>query len=223
MIIWYVLFFIILLLSFILAFFSMKDYQEIPSQGREYSVYLIRKPQFLSVQILNTLLDLSKGKVIALERLFKGKNSALVIFGPRNILENRFSELLGLLELEDYTRVVGEVASWELGKRGDITGNIFESLPAFAEFEQFWWQVTLSGSSSGSFGQLRAIFVAESKERLNDLTNIFESLNDNFVKIPRPFSSREMLEFYRQRSLTRANTFTLSADETLRIIGLLHK
>jgi len=198
----------------------MKDYQEIPSGEKEYSLYLIRKPLFLTSQILSALVNLSKGKIISLERLFKGQTSALVIFGPKKILEAHFSDILGLLELEDYTKV-SEVISWEVGKKGqtDLNADIFGDLPVFSEQEQFWWQVIIRDFEV----QMRAVFAFADKER-KQLASVLEKVGEkNLSKLPKAFSSEQILDFYRKRVFTPADSFTSKSDEVLSFIGLLRK
>lgn len=228
MIIWFVLFFIILSISFILAYFSMKDYQEVPSGESDYGVYLLRKPQFLTTQILSAILKLSKGKIVSLERLFKGETSALVIFGPRNSLERHFGEILGLLELEDYTKVSGEFMSWEFGKKAPLQNlTPFNNFPRLLPNEHFWWQINILSNEreSGNYsGQLRAVLISPDKERLDSLVSKFqESIGGFLVKLPTPFTSSQILEFYRQRIISPANTITLKTEEVILLTGFPHK
>ncbi|TSC66298.1 MAG: Uncharacterized protein CEO21_226 [Microgenomates group bacterium Gr01-1014_80] len=220
MIIFLILFFIILSVSFVLAYSSMRDYQEVPASEKEYSLYLIRKPQFLTSQLLGALINLSKGKIISLERLFKGESSALVIFGPRKVLEGHFSEILGLLELEDYTRVT-QASSWEIGRRGqpDLKSDFFRDLPAFSKEEQFWWQVVIKDFEV----QLRAVFAYADKER-GGLVSVLEGIGGKSLgKLPKAFTSDQILDFYRKRVFTPANSYPSKAEEILSFIGLPHK
>lgn len=196
----------------------MKDYQEIPGGKQRYSAYLIRKPEFLTKPILETILDLTKGKLLSLERLYKGTSSALVIFGPK-ILETRFGDLLSLLELEDYTKVSAELRAWEVTKmeRSQLN-NIFDGLPQLSSDQQFWWQVVLNGGS----GQIRAVFVAPGVEP--NILAVLEGIGQGALKkVPRPFTSSQILEFYRSRIFEPASAFALTAEEVLTLIGLLHR
>jgi len=211
MIIWFILFFIILFISLVLAYLSMKDYQEIPKLEKEYSTYLIRKPDFLTTQTLSNILDLNRGKLIALERLFKGKSNALVIFGPK-ILKERFSDLLGLLELEDYTGERNLFTAWEVIKKEEIKNSIFAKFPAILENEKFYWQVLISGDS----GQIRAAYSGR-----NELIPELETFaQPGLTKIPRPMSSSQIFNLYKQRVFTPANAQKISVTEALLLIGL---
>ena len=222
MIIWFIIFFIILFVSLVLAYFSMRDYQEIPKVEKEYGIYLIRKPQFLTLQTLNTIFDLSKGKILSFERLFKGRSQALVIFGPKKILSSRFSEILGLLELEDYTKVPGEIVAWEVERR-DIefsNNNIFSSIPYLEADEHFFWQLIVNRDQ----GQIRAVFISQNRERKKTLVSQLENLGENYLKkVPRPLTGSQILENYRQRIFTPSQAFKVNPEEIRKIIGLPRK
>lgn len=116
MVLWIVLFILVLAISFILALKSMTDYQEVPKGDN--GLFLIRQ-----TKQLKDLLDASTN--IVLERLFKGKQAALVVFGPRQIVE-KYKNHLDLVELEDYTNVdKDQVVAWEIGikERLQVTGD----------------------------------------------------------------------------------------------------
>lgn len=153
MLLWVALFFIIIAISFLLAYQSMKDFAEKPSAlGKDYSLFLIRNPQALSIKLLEELhaLTLKTGHIITLERLFKGPKSAVVIFGPKSILDNYPD--LNLLELEDYTNIPEtDIIAWEVGTKDPVLFHfepvsVFKQLPKLNESQQFWWQLTLRGS-----------------------------------------------------------------------------
>ena len=99
---WIIIFLIIILVSAVLAFRSMKDYEEFPESLSLNTLFYIGKPQNLTSEILTKLHEtLSEHKqFFSLERLNKGKERALVIYGPRD-LESLFPEL-NLVEIEDY-------------------------------------------------------------------------------------------------------------------------
>lgn len=265
MIIWLVLFVIIIAVSFILAYLSMRDFQEVPEKKLRYSVFLIQNPGVLTEGLLSELHKLiKKGEIISLERLFKGNESALVIFGPKEILQ-QFNDL-HLLELEDYTAVNSDqVVAWELTVRDhqQLHGNLFTQVPEFEHDEQFWWQIilqtysknylsefidTLRGIKSSnkvSFllrnetksltkelhslrnqnsafqTQIRAVLVAPTDERRRKLKVLLENIGNGLIKIPRPYSSSQILEFYTTRNFTPASfgVSILSPAEILSLIG----
>lgn len=100
--IWVILLIILLGASLILAFYSMRSYQEIPAALSSYSLFLVRNKQAFNTQMLDKIHQLTAPDQasFSLERLFKGNESVLVIFGPVNLI--RQLPELDPLELEDY-------------------------------------------------------------------------------------------------------------------------
>ncbi len=134
----------------------MHDYYESPLFTKvEYSPFLVRLPQNFTADLLKRIHQeiSSKDLILSIERLFKGSKSALVLYGPREILL-KFNAELNLLELEDYTSVNKDhIQSWEIGpkdpKNFQVSPNtsVFKSLPPLLDSEQFWWQMTLQPTS----------------------------------------------------------------------------
>jgi hypothetical protein len=110
--IWVAAFFIIILVSAVMAFRSMRDYEEFPENLSLNTVFFLGNPQAFTEQTLDKLhgLFLERKHLFSLERLIKGKEKALVLFGPKELAG--FLPELNLVELEDY---LGELDS-------DITG-----------------------------------------------------------------------------------------------------
>lgn len=100
--IWIGLLIVLIAASLILAFYSMRSYQEIPVALGSYSLFLVRNSPALNTQLLDKMHQLAaQAKVsFSLERLFKGEETALVIFGPASLV--RQLPELDPLELEDY-------------------------------------------------------------------------------------------------------------------------
>lgn len=123
--IWVALFFIIILVSAVLAFRSMKDYEEFPENLTPNAVFFLGNPQTFTIETLNKLHSLLLGNkhFFSLERLIKGKERALVIFGPRE-LPGLFPEL-NLVELEDYLGELNpEIIPADLEKKVDANQSI---------------------------------------------------------------------------------------------------
>ncbi len=233
MILWVILFFLIIGISFILAFRSMKDYQEIPQKSKvEYGLFLIRATEGFDVNTLNSIgkLILDEGLIISIERLFKGTQSALTIFGPKNILNN-FSVRLNLLELEDYTETLdaGNISIWEVGVKSgqnlklDSPNNIFNNLSQLGSEDRFFWQVVLSarrGEDLTFQTQIRAAI--SSKDLLNRKTLIplFQNLTfGELTKVPKPYSTEQMMLFFKLRSLSKdSNGPILSSEGVMRLL-----
>ncbi len=217
MILWIILFLLIVGISFILAYRSMKDYSEIPKASKiEYGLFLIRQTEKFNAHTLDSLgqLILDERLLISLERLFKGTQAALTIYGPKPTLD-KLSPDLNLLELEDYTQRLSsqDIYIWEMGVRDrkgfslDGTNHIFQGLQLGPE-EQFFWQVVLGPKQDKehiSFQtQIRVAVYSKDPSRKRVLTASLQELKvGELTKIPRPFSADQMLDFYKQRSLSK--------------------
>lgn len=249
MVLWFVLFFLIIAISFVLAYQSMKDYVEKPALNA-YSLYLIRNPLALTSQLLDEIyLALnSQDSLVSFEKLFKGQKSALVVFGPKAILD-KFNGRLNLLELEDYTNVdSGTVSAWEMTiKDSNLLQNPSPVLkPDLVEVEQFWWQLVLqakkgllsslagqkkefqvakareSQKSDIKFftGQIRAALISSDSTRRKDLAQSLENLGGGkLVKVPRPYTMAQILETYKSRVLQPVgNPLTLNVEQVLALL-----
>lgn len=216
MILWLTLFLLIIGISFILALRSMKDYQEIPRKSDlDYGLFLIRRPGNFDTKLLDSIreLVLLENAIISFERVFKGRQSALTIFGPKTVLD-KFTRSLDLLELEDYTSALaeGDISVWEVGEkeRGELT------LPELSNEDQFFWQVVVGKDQT----QIRAALYCNDPVRRKTLAAELQNLNARaFVKIPRPFSNEQMLGFYRTRSLGKDSKRSILNSEE--IVSLL--
>ena len=211
MILWLLLFLLVIGISFILAFRSMKDYQEIPRKAdMDYSLFLIRQVKTLDVKILNTIRQevLAQGEIISLERLLKGSETALTVFGPKSIL-GKFQSGLNLLELEDYAAEFTDsrVCVWEVGAKETVKldpdhfSDILSNLPKLESDEHFFWQVILSKDQV----QIRAAVSSKDPIRKKMLSSVQNLNAGGLVKIPKPFSNEQMIEFYRARSFSKDN------------------
>lgn len=217
MILWLLLFALVIAISFVLAIKSMVDYHEIPSQtGQEYGLFLIRNRQALTKELLSLIYeDLAKsGLVLSLERLFRGSESALVIYGPKIILSPHTASL-DFLELEDYTSVnVEQTSAWEVGVRNLNTweGNAFKNFPILSPAEQFWWQMILMASpkhkGEKSFQvQIRTVTVFSNESKKKSLAQSLQNFApDKLIKLPKAFSNSQLLDFYQKRSFKKSET-----------------
>lgn len=230
MILWLVLFLIIIAISFILAYQSMRDFVEKPASLKvEYGLFLIRTPLNLNTEILQILrARLTKdSQILSLEKLFKGGRSALVIYGPKLALESLSQ--LNLLELEEYTKVnESQFQAWEIGVKDSqqSTGNpstpfrasggqaVFGDMPQLQESEQVWWQMVLQPvKDKGFLSQVRVVVSAD-QNRLKELTDRLEMMG-NFVRLPRSLTSTQILGLYQDRALQSGakQLINLSSDQ----------
>lgn len=220
MILWIVLFLLIVAISFVLAIRSMKDYQEIPQQTKEeYSLFLIKRIGGFDTDILGSILeDIAKrGLIISIERLFKGNFTTLTIFGPKSVLK-QFNNELGLVELEDYAARLetSNISTWEIGVKDalkfnpDDLNNIFNGMPKLDAEDQFFWQVVIGKNQT----QIRAALYSKDSKKHTTLVPLLQSLQmGSLNKIPRPFSTGQMMDFYRLRTLSRDSTVPVLTPE----------
>jgi len=219
MIIFLGLFLIIVAISFILAYRSMQDFQEVPSIGKN-GVYLIQNPVALTTDLISDIGNKAQGEVVSFERLFKGAQSALVIFGPKQVLES-FAEL-NLLELEDYTGVPTPKLAWEMGiKNGglELTDSPFSALPQFLTDEQLWWQLILQNQVSWQ-AQIRVVLVVNDPARQKELSSSLQKLAQ-VVKVPKPLSSEQIYRQYTKRvlSVLSQKPLLLTSEQILKLLG----
>lgn len=99
--IWYVGLFICAVISFFLAWRSMRDFQEAPEvKSTDYGLFLIRNSENLTEEVFSALLDSLKGLIASFERIKKGSSEALVGYLP-HFIQSQFPSL-GMVEIEDY-------------------------------------------------------------------------------------------------------------------------
>ncbi len=214
MILWLLLFGLVLSLSFVLAARSMRDFDDIHALGEPYSLFLIRKPKSLNKQLLSSIQDsLKSGQVLSFERLFKGSEAALVIFGPMKLLAGYNS--LDLLELEDYTNVNPEtISACSVGIKN--LDQLKLAPPHLSSQEQFWWQLTLSHQFRV---QIKAVLVSDAPQRnIYDVLQNLAPLNLEGAKT-KAFSEAQILEAYQKRSLlSEGKKLVISAEEVLQLL-----
>lgn len=230
MIFWIVLFILIIAVSFVLAIRSMRDYQENPSSGEEYGLFLIRKIAALNKQVLDSINNdlLVSKQFITFERLIKGDKSALVVYGPENVLLD-YKESLDLLELLDYTNVDLEYFSaWEVGLKNtkqltrEEIRNYFKKFPSLSTDEQFWWQLILFPKKDRHFQiQIRAVVISSDVSKRESLTFTLQNLEPNLlIKLPKAFSNAQLLDFYQKRSFNKSpNNLNISSNEVYALLS----
>jgi hypothetical protein len=214
------IFLIIIAVSFILAYYSMRDFQEIPSPEKN-GIYLIQSPNAFTTDLIAELCNKMNGEVVSVERLFKGTQSALIIFGSKQILEA--FPALNLLELEDYTGITTAKLSWEMGVKDSLKdiGNIFEGIPNLYTNEQFWWQLVLQpekGSRDWQ-AQIRAVLLSDDQSRQKQLSFSLQKLS-KLVKIPRPLTSDQIYQAYVHRAyVVSSKPMSVGSEDILKLVG----
>ncbi len=221
MIFWILLFILVVVISFLLAYLSMRNFQEAPtSQDKDYGLFLIRKTVNLTPSLLSDFHQkmLKENFILSFERLFKGNQSTLVIFAPRKLIQS-YVVILDLVELEEYTNVdsaktlVFQMGSKQKGQVGSLD-NFFAEFPDLSADEFIWWQLILHAKKNGEFEILpRVAFSAKEKA--------FQNLAGFLHKIPRPFSNEQMFKFYQNRVFAKgAHNLHLEKEAVLKLILL---
>lgn len=216
MIIWILLFLFVLLLSFVLALRSMKQYRERPSNlGTGFSLYLIQSPgalnQFLLGELAREVLD--KKLLLSFERLYKGSRKALLVYGPTNVLQPKTASL-GLLELEEYaSKTYAHTISFEVGEKANgkfqpgqfrLQSNEF----GLQDHEEIWWQVVakpqIKGKDELSLNSvIRVVIHANDATRLPQIQlRLISQIHDaGLTRLPQTHSSSKILGFYKERAI----------------------
>lgn len=197
----------VVLVSFLLALYSMKDFHTKPNPS-EYGIFLIRSKDSLNIELFSSILAQAArtNSLISLERLFKGEKKAWVVYGPKKILLT-YKEQLNLLELEDYTNVdINNLSIWEVGVRS--IKDFKEDLPKLSDSDQFWFQIVLKLKGKNLKNlipvQLRLVLNSPDPYRLKELTeNTQKNLENLLPKLPKPFSKLLLFEFYQTRSFIK--------------------
>jgi hypothetical protein len=226
MIIWLFLALVVIIISFILAYNSMKDFSQTPSSQEPLGIFLIRNITYLDNNLLEKLHQklLKNSKIVSLERLFKGGKEAVILVGEKDSAAE-FPEL-NLLELEDYSSRVTEAIVWEIGTKDQENfhsdsqislADFSKSFPTLAEDEQIWLQLLLKPNKDKKTftSQIRAAVISpRAKEVASQLINLAAG---KLTKFPRPITTSEMLNFYKRRAFYTPdkNKFHLNNGEIL--------
>lgn len=201
------LFILVVAISFFLALYSMHDFEIKPNLKLEYGTFLVKNPKNLNPNSLAPLFsEVTKSNLlISFERLFKGHEGALVVYGPKNILM-KYQDQFNFLELEDYTKAdLNNISIWEVEVR-DVSG-FRDKFPNLGEHEQIWFQIILSPNKKDlrSFpARVRVVLVSKEENRLKELTKEFQNnYKSALPKIPKPYSKDQIFEFYQKRSFIK--------------------
>ena len=159
--IWVVLFFVIVIISAFLAFRSMKDFQDIPVASSFYGFFLIKNPHNFNIGTIKKLhnLSLNLDSIFSVERLFKGKETVLSLYMPRDFIQN-FPEL-SFLEIEDYLddttstsdnrKVnVNQSLTWQIQPKNNqkkdlLVGEVFFRSLVLKDDQKVFWQIVCQG------------------------------------------------------------------------------
>lgn len=204
----------------------MADYQEKPTASTTpYALFLIRKPAALTEEVIGRLYTQLKpsGRLISVERLFKGTRQAVVVFGPADILQP-FSKELELLELMDYS--IAEDAgtlAWEMGVKKlpqapFLVNNFIAAIPKLLETEEFWWQLVLKPSKEHRFYTvIRVVVRTKELKRTQTLKSDFLKTisQTGLLELPTGYLRKQLLQFCRER--TQPNVLRETPGDKLKL------
>lgn len=229
MIVFWILFLLVILISGFLAYLSMKDFREEPQDfSSDNCLFLIRKPHVLTPKLFDWLhINCERDRVIvSLERLFKGGESALTLYGPKKILVPLVSSL-DLIELEDYVREEIKVSVWEIGvrnlKHNRVEKSLFSDFPKLGQSEEVWYQIVLQaqkGESKKFIAQIRVMVLISDEHRKKEVSGVLQVQKGPLIKIPQKFSSLQMMDFYRKRSMIGRDQLKLTGEEIAKLWNL---
>jgi hypothetical protein len=245
--IWIILFIIVIVISFILAYRSMKDFKEIPiTPNLEYGLFLVKNTALFNLAYLSRIHKFitEQKSIISFERLLKGEESVLVIFGPKNILTS-FPEL-ELMELEDFLLPVSspqnfddpnkvsvnqtmgfQISSKQDPKKSLIVAPDFLKNLSLGENQRLFWQVVVSGLKEDSNFQvtLRALVNEPNAGTRAELAkkisaHIVEKTELNLSQ--RDETTSKVFDDFKKRALVPSEVakFNVTSDELSGLLGL---
>jgi hypothetical protein len=245
--IWIILFIIVVVVSFILAYRSMKDFKEIPiTPNVEYGLFLIKNITLLDKLYLERIhkFSLEQKSIISFERLLKGGESVLVIYGPKNILTS-FPEL-ELVELEDFllpisspqnfddpNKVsVNQSLGFQISSKADPKKSVIVS-PEFLknlnleESQKLFWQVVVASLKEDNNFQvtLRALV---NEPNAGTRAELAKKISSHIVEktglslSQRDETTSKVFDDFKKRALipSEVTKFNVTSEELLGLLGL---
>lgn len=226
--------------AYLLAIRSMKDYQEEPKSHLTYQLFLLRTPQITSEFFAKLYVYCQAFNAhVSLERLFKGRESVLVIYAPINFIKS-FPDL-SPLPLEDYLKDPNSQAltpdkqidinhshAWSLTlkkTKGAIEKTFLENLD-LKDTQHFFWQLVLMPikTQDNHFQvTIRAIAAEqETQKRINLIKKIDNQIKEktNLEKSKNKQPSKTIFNSYLKRTLVpkEVSKHILSTSELVSLL-----
>lgn len=242
---WVILFIVVVLVSLLLAFRSMKDYQEIPQEAKDltFALYLISQKNLIDEEVLKKIyqFSLKLNSIISFEFLKRGADSALVVYAPTEFL-TQFSSLAPV-ELEDYLENSGKNSNptklsvnnsiaWVITAKNNPKKSLVMTEDFFklelGEDQGFYLQAVCLGNpkQSDTFQvTVRAIvFDKNPNNRVTLAKTITEKIQNNtsLLSTRREEPTLQVFQDYQKRTLIpkEVNEFSLTVEEIKAIIGV---
>lgn len=246
MLLWLTVLSLIAIVSLALTLRSMRNFNELGQNTVPQGLFLIRNLGEFNDQTLQALHNWASAQNIffSLERLFKGGEQALVIYGPVDLLG--LLPELDLLELEDYlgqkqelskitsTQILGFTIPLSLGL-GFIRSSFLHNLE-LVPTEQFFWQLMIKPLPLPENGLLsdvinphfeviaRTLMYAESAQKRVDLAKkILPQIQYDFgLKDPlKPQNSTTIFDLFFNRTFEPEKVdYHINSQEILALLDL---
>lgn len=236
--VWIFLIIIVSVISYFLTKRSLRHYLETPDSNIPHGVFLVQNPSEFNVEFLQDLASKNQGLdiIFSFERLYKGPMTALIIYGPSDLLKN-FPQL-NLLELEDYTTKpdLSQILAWELRLRKSISSKQKESRmePKFLSSiklspdEELYFQVVCQSvrqeKPSLTFQvHMRVAVVAKDPVRRTNLAKELDlkmQSSSVFTRMSSPKTSSQIFHSFTKRSIKpkEVENFRVSAEEIVKLL-----
>lgn len=237
--IWIVFFLLIILVSSVLAYRSMKDYEEIPDALTLNALFYVSSPSNIDKALSTLHRKFSGQKFFSLERLVKEDERAIVLFAERGMKKD-FEEL-GLVEIEDYLTSwdglsrhekqtsVDETISWLLDPKTD-SKSLLQVKDEFRDLkvksgQKVFFQMVLMPTGDSQFQSTLRVMVADpdpvGRVQLAKDVNLLISNSIGLNKHVDGFSESKKFESFKQRTLVpkEVSEFYLSQEEIISLLG----
>jgi hypothetical protein len=244
------IFIISLLIVAVIAFFltlrSMKGFEDVAQPKQEFTLFLIRNESAVNEELLQDLsqMAITNRCQISLERLMKGAQSVLVIFGPQTLLPQY--PKLQLLELEDYLEDPAHSSTtWQHSSKASVNFSLGWLMDKKAHQSVVFYDYFLKGISLTAEQEfflqivfypikptlnnyqvtIRAIVVEQDHHKRIALAKFFEDYFAQSVKLykaTKSVSTKALFESYKKRTIVprQVHQLVLKDSEILNILGV---
>ncbi|MBI2596472.1 hypothetical protein HYW46_07125 [Candidatus Daviesbacteria bacterium] len=204
--------------------------QEKPLLNPSYGLFLIRNKSAFNLETIIKLHGWASGlkAYFSLEKLFKGSQSASVIFAPLSVVD--FLPELQLLQLETYLPGVENTYVWSIApnktpKKITVDETFLQEI-SLTDEQQFFWQVVCFPQKGSSFNvtvramvkdneQVKRIGLAKTIDRhILDCTGLIKQRDETNTELYNAFENRSLIK-------KEALNFLLTAREILNIASLV--
>lgn len=224
----------------------MKGYQELPPQNFEHSLFLINNPQLLNEDNIKKIYNYSLNNelIFSIEKLYKGKDKAVILFGPtafaRALDETKITELEDYLLPKTYTPQnlnelkavnINSTLSWTLipdrnSKNKIILKDNFAAIDGISENERVFIQFVLAPVKSVNLvfqTTIRVMVVSDDPNKRVELAKKIDGQiksSSNLVRKESGNSISQTFDSFKLRTLIpkELQLISVTSDQLLKII-----